>query len=148
MHNVTSVCGGKSSPYDRRFGEPFTGNFYQFGFKVFYKLMLDDANAKVRKFERKATEGVLVGCVVQPGGKWAKDYLVLDLETATKNYGSRYIKSRRTGDGWWKSGQAVPKSRHSDRVLSRKEQISIGILRHVWFVRPYSVPRKRPPEKF
>ena len=77
---------------------------YPFGSKVFYKLKLEDANAKGRKFERKAAEGILVGYVVHPGGKWTKDYRVLDLETVSKNYGSRYIRSRRTGDAWWKQG--------------------------------------------
>ncbi len=50
---------------------------YPFGFKIFYKLMLKDANAKGRKFERKVAEGILVGYVVHPGGRWTKDYQCL-----------------------------------------------------------------------
>ena len=100
MHNVTSVCAGEPSPYERRFGEPFAAKkLYSFGSKIFYKLMLEDANAKGRKFERKTAE-ILVGYVVHPGGKWTKDYRVLDLETVSKNCGSKYIRSRRTGDAW------------------------------------------------
>ena len=30
---------------------------------------------------------------------------MLDLETVSKNYGSKYIRSRRTGDAWWKQGR-------------------------------------------
>ena len=59
MHNVLAVCGGQPSPYELRFGEPFVvKKMYPFGAKIFYKLMLEDANAKGRKFERKAAEGI------------------------------------------------------------------------------------------
>ncbi len=85
MRNVTSVCAGEPSPYECRFGEPFAvKKLYSFGSKIFYKLMLEDANAKGRKFERKAAEGTLVGFVVHPGEKRTKDYRVLDLETVSK----------------------------------------------------------------
>ncbi len=105
MHNVTSVCAGETSPYERRFGEPFAvKKLYPFETKIFYKITLEDANAKGRKFERKAAEGILVGYVVHPGGKWTNDYRVLDLETVSKNYGSRCIQFRRTGDAWWNQG--------------------------------------------
>ncbi len=53
--------------------------------------MLEDTNAKGRKFERKAAEGILVGYVAHPGGKWMKDYQVVDLETVSKNYGGKFI---------------------------------------------------------
>ena len=57
MHNVTSVCAGEPSPYEPRFGEPFAvKRLYPFGSKIFYKLMLEYANAKGRSFERKAAE--------------------------------------------------------------------------------------------
>ena len=103
---VSCMRGGKPSPYELRFGEPFVvKKLYPFGAKIFCKLMLEDANAKGRNFERKAAEGILVGYVVHPGGKWTKDYRVLDLETVSKNYGSKYIRSRRTGDAWWKQGR-------------------------------------------
>ncbi len=92
------MCG-KHSPYERRFGEPFAvKKLYPFVSKIFYKLILEDANAKERKIERKVAEGTSVGYVVHPGGKWTKDYRVLELETVSKNYGSRYIRSCRTGD--------------------------------------------------
>ena len=47
----------------------------------------------------------MVGYVVHPGGKWTKDYKVLDLTIVRKNFGAKYIESRRTGDAWWKQGR-------------------------------------------
>ena len=106
VESRSATCGGQPSPYELRFGEPLVvKKLYPFGAKIFYKLMLEDANAKGRKFERKAAEGILVGYVAHPGGKWTKDYQVLDLETVSKNYGSKFIRSRRTGDAWWKQGR-------------------------------------------
>ena len=58
MHNVTAICGGQSSPYELRFCMPFKiKRLYPFGSKVFYKLMLEDANAKGRQFCEKGCRG-------------------------------------------------------------------------------------------
>ncbi len=70
MHNVTSVCAGEPSPYEGRFGEPFAVKMlYPLGSEIFYKLMLQDANATGRKFERNAAEGICVLFILADGGQ-------------------------------------------------------------------------------
>ncbi len=61
-----------------------------------------------------------MGYVLKPGGKWSKDYVVLDLGTASENYDSKSISVLTGGDASCKVGQPLfpfPASRVRDILL-------------------------------
>ena len=98
MRNVTKLPNGASSPWEKRFGEPFTGLVMAFGSEVSYKSAINDPNGPGNKFGPSSKQGVLVGYFMNPGGAWSKDFLNFDLEAVCDNKDCRRIRTRRCGE--------------------------------------------------
>ncbi len=98
---MQNVCGNswKSEPsaWELRRGVPFAGKLVPFGAKVEYRPSLPSQRTGER-FDPAASNGVLVGYHMNPGGRWSGDYYVLDLKVIEENHDSRLIKARRTGE--------------------------------------------------
>ncbi len=98
LHNVSKRPDGDASPWEKRFGEPFTGPLHPFGSEVSYKPAIDDGSSNGRKFEPSGKKGIMMGYFMNPGGKWSKDFIVLDLDAAVSNKDLRRIRTRRVGE--------------------------------------------------
>ena len=64
-----------------RSGEPFHGELHPFGCEITYKYALKDQNSNDPKFGPSGKRGVLIGYHVNPGGKWSKDFQMLDMDS-------------------------------------------------------------------
>ena len=105
LYNVTKATNGEASPWEKRFGAPFTGPLIPFGAEISYKSVVADHNTSHgNKFGTSSRKGILVGYWVNPGGAWSKDYLVFDLDTIRQNKDARRIRVRRCGEIFQKRG--------------------------------------------
>ena len=82
---------GAEIPWKKRHGVDFPADLHPFGSRVFYTPATAKANAADRKFSPSSVAGIIVGYYLNPGGIWSKDYLVINLETATNNDASVYM---------------------------------------------------------
>ena len=68
------------------------------GCETTYKYALKDQNINDPKFGPSGKKGILIGYHMNPGGKWSKDYQVLDIDSIGDNFGSKYVRTRRCGE--------------------------------------------------
>ena len=62
-----------------RFNEPFEGYLIPFGAAVQYKPESDTDTKQIRKYGGKTLDGLFIGYHCHHGGRWSKDYLILDV---------------------------------------------------------------------
>ena len=88
LWNVTPICemsyidllsDGKT-PYERRFGEPFTGPIIPFGSLVEYHPITAKDQSRIHQFGKKVLPGLFLGYALYAGGIWKGDVLIADLE--------------------------------------------------------------------
>ena len=73
------LSDGKT-PYERRFGEPFTGPIIPFGSLVEYHPITAKDQSRIHQFGKKVLPGLFLGYALYAGGIWKGDVLVADLE--------------------------------------------------------------------
>ena len=65
-------------PYERRFGEQFSGPIFPFGSSIEYHPISLKDKAKLHLFARKVLPGIFFGYALYAGGIWKGDILVAD----------------------------------------------------------------------
>ena len=66
------------TPFELRFGEPFSRPVIPFGAEITYKPITDKDKARLHQFGIKVLSGVFVGYSLNIGGGWSGDLLVAD----------------------------------------------------------------------
>ena len=83
MRNMTNVIAGGENAGKTSY-EAWTGDsadglvLYQFGAEISFVLP-PSTSAKSEKFAPRGIPGIFLGYKTQPGGKWARSYLVVPL---------------------------------------------------------------------
>ena len=80
LRNVTDVLSDGKTPYERRFGQPFTGPSIPFGSLVEYHPITAKEESRIHQFGKKVLPGLFLGYVLYAGGIWNGDVLIADLE--------------------------------------------------------------------
>jgi hypothetical protein len=104
LYNVTRPPGGGQSPWEMRFGQAFAGPVLTFGSEISYKSAVSDPSGPGNKFGTSSKQGILLGCFMNPGGAWSKDFFVFDLEAVRDNKDCRRIRNKRCGEVFQKRG--------------------------------------------
>ena len=80
LRNIQDLLSGGKAPYERRFGEPFTGPIIPFGSLVEYYPFSAKDQSRIHQFGKKVLPGLFLGCALYAGGLWKGDTLVADIE--------------------------------------------------------------------
>ena len=84
LRNVTDLLSDGKTPYERRFGQPFTGPIIPFGSLVEYHLKTAKDQSRIHQFGPKVLPGKFFGYVLYAVGILKGDVLVADLEELEK----------------------------------------------------------------
>ena len=80
LRNAQDLLSDGKTPYERRFGKPFTGPIVPFGSLVdFYPISAKD-QSRIHQFGKKVLPGLFLGYALYAGRFWKGDILVADLE--------------------------------------------------------------------
>ena len=80
LRNVTDLLSDGTTPYERRFGQPFNGPIISFGSLVeYYPISVKD-QSRIHQFGKKVLPGLFLGYALYAGRIWKGDVLVADLE--------------------------------------------------------------------
>ena len=79
LRNVTDLLSDGKTPYERRFGQPFTGPIMPFGSLVECHPITAKDQSRIHQFGKKVLPGLFFGYALYAGGIWG-DVLVADLE--------------------------------------------------------------------
>ena len=80
LRNVTDLLSDGKTPYERRFGQPFTGPIIPFGSMVEYHPITAKDQSRIHQFGKKVLPGLFLGYALCAGGIWMGDVLIADLE--------------------------------------------------------------------
>ena len=68
LRNVTDLFSDGKTPYERRFGQPFTGPIIPFGSLVEYYLIIAKDQSRIHQFGKKVLPGLFLGYALYAGG--------------------------------------------------------------------------------
>ena len=77
LRNVTDLLSDEKTPYERRFGQPFTGPIIPFGSLIEFTAK---DQSRIHQFGKKVLPGLFLGYALYAGGIWKGDVLIADLE--------------------------------------------------------------------
>ena len=80
LRNVTDLLSDGKTPYERRFGQPFTGPIIPFGSLVEYHPFTAKDQSRIHQFGKKVLPGLFLGYALYAGEIWKGDVLIADLE--------------------------------------------------------------------
>ena len=80
LRNVTDMLSDGKTPFERRFGKPFTGPIIPFGSLVEYHSFTAKDQSRIHQFGKKILPGLFLGYALYSGGIWKGDVLVADRE--------------------------------------------------------------------
>ena len=80
LRNVTDLSSDWKTPYERRFGKPFTGPIIPFGSLVKYYPISAKDHSRIHQIGKKVLPGLFLGYALYAGRIWKGDVLVADLE--------------------------------------------------------------------
>ena len=80
LRNVYDKLENHKTPYEIRFGEPFSGPVIPFGAETSYKPISDKDKARLPSFGAGLLSGIFVGYKQHAGGGWTGDLQFLDWE--------------------------------------------------------------------
>ena len=93
LRNVTDLLSDGKTPYERRFGQPFTGPIIPFGSLVEDHLITAKDQSRIHQFGKKVLPGLFLGYALYAVRIWKGDVLVADLEELeTMNASEIYSK--------------------------------------------------------
>ena len=110
LRKIRDLLSDGKTPYERRFGQPFTGPIVPFGSLVEYYLISAKDQSRIHQFGKKVLPGLFLAYALYAGGIWKGDVLVADLEEletmdASEIY-SKKTQSKR-GDISQRSGKFI-----------------------------------------
>ena len=68
LRNVTDLWSGVKTPYEGRFGQPFTGPTIPFGSLVEYYTITAKDQSRIHQFGKKVLPGLFLGYALYAGG--------------------------------------------------------------------------------
>ena len=80
QQNVQDLLSDGTTPYERRFGQPFKGPIIPFGSLVEYHHFAAKGQSRIHQFGKKVLPGLFLGYALYAGRIWKGDVLVADLE--------------------------------------------------------------------
>ena len=79
LRNIQDLLSDGKTPYERRFGEPFTGPIIPFDSLVEYYPISTKDQSRIHQFGKKALSGLFFGYALYAVGMWKGDILVADI---------------------------------------------------------------------
>ena len=70
---VDNIAGDGKTPYERRFGEAFSGPVIPFGAEISYKPIAPKDKDRLHQFGITVLSGIFIGYALQTGGGWTGD---------------------------------------------------------------------------
>ena len=70
LRNVQDILSDGKTPYERRFGKPFTGPINPFGSLVEYHPISAKDQSRIHRFGKKVLPGLFLGYALYAGGFW------------------------------------------------------------------------------
>ena len=80
VRNIQDLLSDGKTPYERRFGKPFTGPIIPFGSLVEYYPISAKDQSRIHQFGKKVLPGLFLGSALYAVGVWKGDKLVADIE--------------------------------------------------------------------
>ena len=80
LRNMQDLLSDGKTPYERRFGKPFTRPIIPFGSLVEYYTISSKDQSRIHQFGKNVLPGLFLGYALYAGGTWKGDALVADLE--------------------------------------------------------------------
>ena len=80
LRNVTDLLSDGKTPYERLFGQPFTGLIIPFGSLVEYHPITAKDQSRIHQFGKRVLPGLFLGYALYAGRIWKGDVLIADLE--------------------------------------------------------------------
>ena len=81
LRNIQDLLSDGTTPYERRFGEPFKGPIIPFGSLVeHYPISVKD-HSRIHQFGKNVLFGIFLGYALYAGGFWKGDVMVADLRS-------------------------------------------------------------------
>ena len=80
LRNVTDLLSDGKTPYERFFGQPFSGPIIPFGSLVEYHPKTAKDQSRIHQFGKTVLPGLFLGYALYAVGIWKGDVLVADLE--------------------------------------------------------------------
>ena len=80
LRNVTDLLSDGTTPYERRFGQPFKGPIIPFGSLVEYHPITAKDQSRIHQFGKKVLIGLFLGYALYAREIWKGDVLIADLE--------------------------------------------------------------------
>ena len=95
LRNIQDLLSDGKTPYERRFGEPFTGPIIPFGSLVEYYPILAKDQSRIHQFGKKVLPGLFLGYALCAGEIRKGDLMVADIEELeTMDASEIYSKKR------------------------------------------------------
>ena len=94
LRNVTDLLSDGTTPYERRFGQPFKGPIIPFGSLVEYHPITAKDQSSIHQFGKKVLPGLFLGYALYAGGIWKGDMLVVDFEELEEMDASEILAKR------------------------------------------------------
>ena len=95
LRNVTDLLSDGTTPYERRFGQPFKGPIIPFGSLVEYHPITAKDQSRIHHSGEKVSPGLFLRYALYAGGIWKGDVLFADLEDLeTMDASEIYSKKR------------------------------------------------------
>ena len=86
LRNVHDLLADGKTPYERRFGEPFTGPIIPFGSMIEYNRVFAKDQSRLHQFGNNVLSGIFPGYALYAGRIWKGDVMVADSEEL-ENFG-------------------------------------------------------------
>ena len=80
LRNIQDLLSDGKTPYERRFGEPLTGQVIPFGSTVEYHSISARNPSRLHQYCKKSLPGIFLGYALYAGGIWKGDMMVADVE--------------------------------------------------------------------
>ena len=80
LRNIQDHLSDGKTPYERRFGQPFTGPITPFGSLVEHYPISAKDRSRIHQFGKQVLPGLFLGYALYASGIWKGDVLIADLE--------------------------------------------------------------------